>query len=68
MFAKHRHGHIFPVLLNVNPLNDSFVGIIQKLNCSSHFIWFYSKSFVICGASRESLHMLGVCTRACGDA
>ena len=60
MFAKHHDGYIFPVMLNVNSYDGSFVGIFQRLNCKDEFIWFYSKSFAVVAASPGSLEMMGV--------
>jgi hypothetical protein len=60
MFGKHRLGYIFPILMNANALDTCFAGVIQKLNCPEEFIWFYSKSFVVCEASQESYNMMGV--------
>ncbi len=60
MFGKHKHGYIFPVLMNANALDNCFAGVIQKLECPDEFIWFYSKSLLVCEATEASYHMMGV--------
>ena len=60
MFARHRDGFIFPIMLNVNSYDGAFVAIIQRLNCRDDFVWFYSKTYAIVGASHGSLSMMGV--------
>jgi PAS domain S-box-containing protein len=60
VFGRHHDGHIFPILLNVKPLETSFAGVIAELHTSEHFILFASKSFVVSAASLESMTLLGV--------
>lgn len=60
MFFKHRQGHIFPALMHTSVVKGSFVAGIQKLSTSDECIWFYSRSFSVCAASRGSLSLLGV--------
>ena len=60
MFCRHRQGYIFPVVMNINCLESSFVSIIQKLHCTDEFIWFYSKSHIVTAASQGSLALMGV--------
>ena len=59
-FAKHRQGHIFPVIINTNTLDSSFVGIIQPLPCQDDFIFFYEHSLMMCAATQGALSMTGV--------
>ena len=63
MFAKHKQGYIFPVLQNSSTLERCFIGFVQKLITTEEFIWFYSKSYIIPEATRDSLLLLGVSAR-----
>ena len=58
--AKHRQGHIFPIVINMNTLESSFVGILQPLPCQDDFIFFYDKSLMVTAASQGALSMMGV--------
>ena len=60
VFGKHRHGHIFPMVMSMRQGDNGFVGAMQRLASDHHFIMFYSKSLHIVGASEESLSMMGV--------
>jgi hypothetical protein len=60
MFARHRQGHIFPIILHVDAMDSSFVGVIQKIPTQDEFIWYYAQSHVIVAASELSLLALGV--------
>ena len=63
VFGKHRQGHIFPMLLNVKPMETSFAGIMQELTTTDQFVMFLSKSFVVLEATHESLNLMGVRTQ-----
>lgn len=63
MFLKHRQGHLLPVIMNANVVDSSFVAVMQQVQTSDEYIWFYSNSHTICGASQGSLSLLGV--RSC---
>lgn len=60
VFGKHHDGYIFPILLNVKPLEYSFAGVIAELQTPEQFICFSSKTFIITAATRESHRLLGV--------
>lgn len=60
VFGKHRQGYLIPLLLNVKPMESSFAGVMQPLPTQEHFVMCYSKSFVVSGATQESLSMMGV--------
>lgn len=60
MFGKHKQGHIFPLLMNSNSTEQCFVGVMQRLSNTDEFIWFYSKSHIIAGASQDTIAMFGV--------
>ena len=60
VFAKHRQGYIFPMLLNVKPMESSFAGVMQRLPTQDNFILFYSQSFIVSAATQESLGLMGV--------
>ena len=59
-FGQHKQGYVFPLLLAVNALEDCFAGVMQRIDTTDEFIFFYDKSFVISGASEKSFRMLGV--------
>jgi hypothetical protein len=60
VFAKHRQGYIFPLLLNVKPMENSFAGVLQRLPTQDNFVLFFSQSFIVSAATQESLGMMGV--------
>ncbi len=60
MFGKHKQGYIFPLMLALNMMEDGISGAVQRIDTSDEFIWFYSKSLTICGASQGSYRLLGV--------
>ena len=60
MFGKHKQGHIFPIIISANTLDTCFAGVIHKVHCPDEFIWFYSKSLIVCAASLQSLELMGV--------
>ncbi len=59
-FGKHKSGYIFPMLLNVKPMETSFAGIVQELTTSDQFVMFLSKSLVVLEATQETLQMMNV--------
>jgi hypothetical protein len=60
MFGKHKQGYLFPLLINSISGENGFVGMMQRLHTSDEFIWFYSKSLVIAGATQDCMRALGV--------
>ena len=60
MFAKHRLGHIFPVLMNAKAMEEGIAGAMQKINTTDEFVWFYSKSLTVVAGTALSLAALGV--------
>lgn len=60
MFARHSQGYLFPILINAQPMESCFAGCIQRLKTEDEFVWFYTKSFTVCGASQQSYAMMGV--------
>ena len=64
MFAKHRQGYIFPVLMNANMLACEFVGIIQKLTSVDEYILYHSGNLAIASATQGSLSAMEVMTSA----
>ena len=61
VFGKHADGHIFPMLLNVKSMDNSFAGVLQELHTDDHFVLFLTRSLVIKEATLESLRLLNVC-------
>ncbi len=61
-FGRHKAGYIFPLLLNVKPMETSFAGILQELTTTDQFVMFLSKSFVVLEATQESQQLMEVCT------
>ena len=59
-FAKHRQGYVFPIFLNVNVLDSSFVGVVQKAPTVDEYIWFYERSLAVAAVSEQCMHLLGV--------
>ena len=59
-FAKHRQGYIFPIVVNTNTLDGSFVGIMQPLPCQDEFIFFYSKSLLVSSSTQSAMAILHV--------
>ena len=59
-FGQHKQGYVFPLIMGVNALEDCFAGVMQRIDTTDEFIFFYDKSFIISGASEKSFRMLGV--------
>jgi hypothetical protein len=60
LFGKHKHGHIFPILLNANLMEGHIMGIVQRVDSSDDYVWFTSKTLKVLGASQTSLLLMGV--------
>jgi hypothetical protein len=60
MFAKRSDGTIFPVLLNVKPLDHCFAGLISELHSGDDYLVFTSESLKVTAASRGSCSLLQV--------
>lgn len=60
MFARHSQGYLFPILMNAQPMEACFAGCMQRLKSEDEFVWFYTKSFTVCGASQRSYSVMGV--------
>lgn len=63
VFGNHAAGYIFPMLLCVKPLEDSFAFMMQKLASTDNFILLSSSTLTVCAGSQESLAMMGVRVR-----
>jgi hypothetical protein len=62
MFARHREGHIFPVLMHVTRGETEFAGIFQRVASADDFVLFLADSLVVTAASQleGSLALFGV--------
>lgn len=60
VFGRHKEGYIFPLLLNVKPLEHCFAGVIAELHTSEQFIIFTSEALLITAATAESCTLLQV--------
>jgi hypothetical protein len=60
LFGKHKHGHIFPILLNANLMEGHIMGVVQRVDSSDDYVWFTSKTLKVLGASQTSLLLMGV--------
>ena len=60
VFGKHSQGYIFPMLLNVKPMDHSFAGIVQELASPEHFVLFTSKTFRVLEATLHSMKLMNV--------
>jgi hypothetical protein len=59
VFGRHRAGHLFPMLLCVKPMSNSFAGVIQKLYTPDQFLLFTSLSRRIAGGTQDTMRLLG---------
>ena len=59
VFGRHQTGYVFPMLLVIKALPNSFAGAMQRLHTTDNFILFATKSLVVSGASADSLRLLG---------
>jgi hypothetical protein len=59
LFGRHQSGYIFPMLLSVKTLPNSFAGALQRLRTPDSFILFSTVSGRVFGACADSLLMMG---------
>ena len=64
VFARHRAGYLFPVLLCVKPMSNSFAGIIQRLYTNDNFLLFTSVSRRVAGGTQVRVNVVTV-ARCC---
>lgn len=60
LFMKHKDGYMIPAFIQVNSYDSNLVSIVQKLNVSEQYIWFFSKTLKVCAATSESMRIMGV--------
>jgi hypothetical protein len=59
VFGRHRSGALFPILLCVKPMANSFAGVMQKLNTSDQFMLFTTISGRVAGGTQDTLRLVG---------
>jgi hypothetical protein len=62
VFGRHRSGALFPVLLCVKPMANSFAGVMQKLTTSDQFLLFTTMSGRVTGGTQDTLRLVGEAT------
>jgi hypothetical protein len=60
VFGLHKEGYMFPMLLNVKPMENSFSGVIAPLYTATQFILFTNKTFAVKSATKESYKLFDV--------
>ena len=51
---------MFPIVMNINTLDGSFIGILQRLRSTEEYMFVSSKTFTVTAASEGSLSLLEV--------
>ena len=60
MFGLHKQGYIFPMYLNVRPVDKTFGGVMQPVDSPDNFMIVMNGSLRVRACCAETMTMMGV--------